>query len=149
MKNLYADEQSKSFESIFADPKALYRETPFWAWNCELKPDQLKRQILNFKKMGMGGFHMHARTGLGTPYLSPEFMARVRECVETAKSEEMLAWLYDEDRWPSGAAGGLVTKEPEFRARYLLLTSEKRTEAPDAANEATASHGEIHAYRSL
>lgn len=135
MKNLYADEQSKSFESIFADPKALYRETPFWAWNCELKPDQLKRQILNFKKMGMGGFHMHARTGLGTPYLSPEFMARVRECVETAKSEEMLAWLYDEDRWPSGAAGGLVTKEPEFRARYLLLTSEKRTEAPDAAND--------------
>ena len=35
MKNLYADEQSKSFESIFADPKALYRETPFWAWYCE------------------------------------------------------------------------------------------------------------------
>ena len=34
----------------------------------------------------------------------------------------MLAWTYDEDRWPSGAAGGLVTKEKKFRARHLLFT---------------------------
>ena len=24
----------------------------------------------------------------------------------------MITWLYDEDRWPSGYAGGLVTKRP-------------------------------------
>ncbi len=135
MKNLYADEQSKNFEELFANPSSLYRDTPFWSWNCELKTDQLKRQILNFKKMGMGGFHMHARTGLGTPYLSEEFMKRVSECVETAKAEKMLAWLYDEDRWPSGGAGGLVTKDSTLRARYLLFIPEKRTEAPDTSND--------------
>jgi len=32
-------------------------------------------------------------------------MAAVRRCVEKARTEGMLAWLYDEDRWPSGAAG--------------------------------------------
>jgi hypothetical protein len=33
---------------------------------------------------------------------------------------------YDEDRWPSGAAGGLVSKaNPEFRAKHLLWTSTK------------------------
>ena len=53
---------------------------------------------------------MHVRTGLDTPYLSPEFLEDIRFCVEKAKEKHMLAWLYDEDRWPSGAAGGFVTK---------------------------------------
>ncbi len=135
MKNLYSDEQLKNFDELFANPTSLYRETPFWAWNCELKTEQLKKQILTFKKMGMGGFHMHARTGLGTPYLSEEFMKRVSECVETAKAEKMLAWLYDEDRWPSGAAGGLVTQDPKYRIRYLIFTPIKRVEPPDASND--------------
>ena len=37
----------------------------------------------------------------------------------------MLAWLYDEDRWPSGFAGGLVTKDERFRERYIQFSPEK------------------------
>lgn len=81
--------------------------------------------------MGFGGFHMHPRTGLDTDYLSDEFMAVVRACVDKAKSESMLAWLYDEDRWPSGFAGGLVTCDKQYRARCLLFTS--RPYADDGA----------------
>ena len=33
----------------------------------------------------------------------------------------MEAWLYDEDRWPSGPAGGLVTKNPSYRFRFLRM----------------------------
>ena len=40
----------------------------------------------------------------------------------------MLAYLYDEDRWPSGAAGGKVTQEEAFRARYLLFTPKPQEE---------------------
>ena len=36
----------------------------------------------------------------------------------------MLSWLYDEDTWPSGFAGGLVTKNPVYRKRYLTLLHE-------------------------
>ena len=122
MDSLYAADRKVKFDDLFASPGALYRDTPFWAWNCKLEPEELKRQIRIFKQMGMGGFHMHARTGLDTPYLSPEFMNCVKECVRTAKDLDMLAWLYDEDRWPSGAAGGFVTRNPEFRARHLLFT---------------------------
>ncbi|MFA6716232.1 MAG: hypothetical protein WCS27_12700, partial [Victivallaceae bacterium] len=32
------------------------------------------------------------------------------------------AWLYDEDRWPSGYAGGLVTRMPEYRMQLIYLT---------------------------
>ncbi|WP_295810454.1 hypothetical protein [uncultured Victivallis sp.] len=135
MENLYAADQKKDLEELFRAPGALYRDTPFWAWNCKLDREQIRRQIAAFREMGMGGFHMHARTGLATAYLGPEFMSMVRECVDVAKRDSMLAWLYDEDRWPSGAAGGIVTREPKFRARYLLFTPNRRTEAPDAAND--------------
>ncbi|MBE5892931.1 MAG: hypothetical protein E7286_06075 [Lachnospiraceae bacterium] len=112
----------KLSQELFENPTSEYRGTPFWGWNCELKREELEWQLENFKKMGFGGAHMHVRTGMSTPYLSDEFMDLIKACVEKAKSENMLAWLYDEDRWPSGAAGGLVTKEKKYRGRYLLFT---------------------------
>lgn len=107
---------------LFREPTAEYRGTPFWAWNCVLDRDQVLRQIDYFKEMGFGGFHMHSRTGMGTAYLSEEFMGHIKACVEKAKEKDMLAWLYDEDRWASGAAGGLVTKHKELRRKRLIFT---------------------------
>ena len=109
-------------EALFKNPTSEYRGTPFWAWNTKLDKGILSEQIKYFKEMGFGGFHMHPRTGMQTPYLSEAFMELVAHCVDEAEQEDMLAWLYDEDRWPSGYAGGLVTKEPRYRARYLLFT---------------------------
>jgi hypothetical protein len=57
--------------------------------------------------------------------MSDEFMALIKACVEHGKEKEMISWLYDEDRWPSGFAGGLVTKFPEFRQRRLEWVSAK------------------------
>ena len=110
-------------DELFKKPTSEYRGTPFWAWNSDLKAEELCRQIEVFKEMGLGGFHMHVRTGMSTKYLSDDFMSLIKCCVEKADKEHMLAWLYDEDRWPSGAAGGLVTKDEEYRARCLLMTT--------------------------
>lgn len=74
--------------------------------------------------MGFGGFHMHPRTGLDTEYLGDEFMEMVRACCDKAEAEQMLAWLYDEDRWSSGPAGGKVTKHKKFRRKRLTLFAE-------------------------
>lgn len=109
-------------EELFQNPTREYRGTPFWAWNCQLNKDELLWQLEVFKKMGLGGAHMHVRTGMATEYLSDEFMGLIRACVDKCKEEDMLAWLYDEDRWPSGSAGGIVTKEEKYRARFLLMT---------------------------
>lgn len=113
----------KLSDELFKNPTSEYRGTPFWAWNCKLEKDELLRQIDILKKMGFGGFHMHVRTGMDTPYLSDEYMQLIKSCVEKAKQEKMKAYLYDEDRWPSGAAGGLVTKDKQYRSRYLVFTA--------------------------
>jgi hypothetical protein len=109
----------REFLDQFASPSSLYRGKPFWAWNGRLEPQELRRQVRLLKRMGLGGFFMHARVGLDTPYLSQEWFECVAACVEEAKKLGMEAWLYDEDRWPSGAAGGLVTKNHAYRMRQL------------------------------
>ena len=107
---------------LFLSPSSLYRGKPFWAWNGPLEAEELRRQIRVFKGMGLGGGFMHSRVGLATPYLSEEWFDLIRACADEARKNDMEAWLYDEDRWPSGAAGGLVTKDPEYRQRYLRMT---------------------------
>ncbi len=106
----------------FNNPPAAYRGKPFWAWNGHLEIDELKRQISYFKEMGFGGFFMHSRVGLDTPYLGNEWFDVIKTCVEEAKKQGLEAWLYDEDRWPSGAAGGKVTQNPQFRPRMLMFS---------------------------
>lgn len=124
---LYRNNNTEQLDmALFRNPTSEYRGTPFWAWNCELKEEELLWQIEQLKVMGYGGFHMHTRSGMATKYLSDEFMNLIKSCTEKAKQENMLAWLYDEDRWPSGAAGGYVTKTPEYRQRRLVFTTRKR-----------------------
>ena len=140
-------------KALFKNPTSEYRCTPFWAWNCELEKNELEWQLEVFKKMGFGGAHMHVRTGMATPYLSDEHMELIKVCVDKAKQEEMLAWLYDEDRWPSGPAGGIVTKDKQYRARYLLFTpypygSEKAVQTP-TRNSGTVQPGRTENGRLL
>lgn len=134
---LYPKNQSPRLaDELFKQPTSEYRGTPFWAWNTKLSKETLSEQIDIFNKMGMGGFHMHVRTGLDTPYLTEEYMDFIRFCVDKAKNDKMLAWLYDEDRWPSGTAGGKVTgPHPEFARKTLLFTPNPYT--PDRPNRAT------------
>lgn len=119
---LYKHNNSELDNKLFVNPTCEYRGTPFWSWNGELKKDLLVKEIDYMKEMGMGGFHMHSRVGLATPYLSDEFMDCVKTCVDKAKNENMLAWLYDEDRWSSGSAGGKVTENIEYREKLLFIT---------------------------
>ena len=119
---LYKKNTGKNLcHDLFKNPTAEYRGAPFWAWNNKLDKDLLLREIDQMQEMGMGGFHIHCRSGMATEYLGDEFMSLVAACNEKAKDNEMLCWLYDEDRWPSGAAGGIVTKDHQYRQRYLLF----------------------------
>lgn len=123
-----------SYEN-FQNPGACYRGAPFWSWNTLMTKEMIEEQILEFKKMGMGGFHIHVRVGLRNQYLSDEFLELVRFCNEKAKENGMLCWLYDEDRYSSGIAGGEVTKNVFFRARWLKLTPTKDEEMLDSYDE--------------
>ena len=64
---LYPKKNAKNLDpALFQNPTAEYRGAPFWAWNSKLEKEELLWQIELLKKMGFGGFHMHARSGLAT-----------------------------------------------------------------------------------
>ena len=104
-------ERQKRFEN----PTKEYRGKPFWSWNGRLEEGELCRQIDVMKEMGFGGYFMHSRTGLETEYLGEEWFELTNKCADYGQKAGMESWLYDEDRWPSGSAGGMVTKEEQYR----------------------------------
>ena len=110
-----------SLYATFRDPGNEWRGKPFWSWNGRLEKDELIRQLHVFKEMGMGGAFLHSRVGLKTEYLGPEWFDLTNAVVDEAARLGMEAYLYDEDRWPSGSAGGMVTEDPALRMNFVEL----------------------------
>lgn len=107
--------------SVFLDPGSEWRGKPFWSWNGKLDKDELIRQVGVFKEMGFGGYFMHSRICLDTEYLGDEWFTLVNAVSDEGVRQGMVNYLYDEDRWPSGTAGGYVTMDPRFRQHFLHM----------------------------
>ena len=56
----------KDFLGSLRDPPRSYRPIPFWSWNEKLRTDETRRQIMEMDRVGIGGYFMHARSGLQT-----------------------------------------------------------------------------------
>ena len=54
-------------------PGPEFRGAPFWGMERQAGTEELRRQIGLMKMMGIGGFFMHSRVGLNTPYLQEEW----------------------------------------------------------------------------
>ena len=112
-----------------------FRSLPFWSWNDELETDELRFQIRRMKEAGIGGYFMHARGGLTTPYMGEKWMDAIAACLKEGENEGMESWAYDENGWPSGFADGEVPKMGEayqqkgldFAVLDESLTLPKRT----------------------
>lgn len=108
-------------------PSAIYRPAPFWSLNGNLQLDRLERQIERMNDAGMGGFFIHSRYGLQTEYLGEHWFSCVDACIKKAEQLNMKAYLYDEDRWPSGSAGGMITRDrKEYRMRYVVADTPEK-----------------------
>src|SRR5699024_10106154 len=70
----------------------------------------------------------HSRTGLETEYLGEEWFELTNKCTDYGSDNDMESWLYDEDRWPSGTAGGIVTKEKKYRAMFIAMDTDSYEE---------------------
>lgn len=126
-------------KETFQNPSCEYRGAPFWAWNCKMDKEKIDHTLEELQQMGMGGGHIHCRTGMANEYLGEEFMDLVRYTDEEGKKRGMLTWLYDEDRWPSGAGGGLVTKEEQYRIRFLVFSPVSLEGKAEKSNQLSSS----------
>lgn len=146
--------QIQQLKALFLSPGAAYRGKPFWSWNGELRGEELVRQAHIMKEMGLGGYFMHSRTGLITEYLGEEWFDRINEVADAAERDGMEAWLYDEDRWPSGSAGGKATVDPRYRMKslYVYASDPENTawdEGSFALYAAKLDGADLYTYREL
>lgn len=119
-----------------------YRPIPFWSWNEKLDVDETREQIQRMDEAGIGGFFMHARGGLQTPYMGEEWFENVKASVEEAGKRGMRPWAYDENGWPSGFGSGLVNGlGVKYQQKYLRMESE-----PVHAETAICKCGEHYFY---
>ena len=104
----------------FRKPDSILRPAPFWAINDRLDPNEVARQMADMIRVGLSGGFFHSRHGLITDYLGEEWFASMRAALQAAKEHDGYLWLYDEDLWPSGNAGGQVAgMKDEYRAATL------------------------------
>lgn len=104
----------------FKTPSNLLRPTPFWAINDRITPEETARQLADIREKGMGGGFFHSRAGLITDYLGKEWFESMDAALKVAEATDGYLWLYDEDLWPSGNAGGQVAAlGQEYRQAYL------------------------------
>jgi hypothetical protein len=119
--------------SKFQNPPADYRAIPFYSLNDLLDSAELDRQIEEFARGGYGGVYLHSRTGLLTEYLSDDWWKAMDAGMLACERTGTYAWFYDEDKWPSGFAGGLVPlKSEDYRARCLMRL-QKNKELPEGS----------------
>jgi hypothetical protein len=107
---------------VFSDPPSEYRSAPFWVWNKDVSKADIDRTLRDFKKRGFGGVFLHPRYGMITAYLSPRWFELVQYSRDVAKELDLKLWIYDENSYPSGFAGGLVNEQmPESYNQGVAL----------------------------
>lgn len=110
---------NEKLRNILTSDLSEYKSIPFWSWNSKLDEGELCRQIDDMYAAGMGGFIIHARTGLQEEYLGEKWFSCIAACLQRAKSLQMKVWIYDENGWPSGFVGGKLLEKDAYCARFL------------------------------
>ena len=139
--NLCARDQRREtrFEIVkksFKNPSKSFRSAPLWVWNTNVTTADIDRMLKELKEAGFGGAFVHPRPGLITEYLSDEWFELYKFTVEKGKELGLDIWIYDENSYPSGFAGGHVPAEmPESYNEGQGLAYEKVETLPANAKD--------------
>jgi len=122
---------------LFTDPPREYSTAPLWVWNDLLTERQIRETLRDLASQRVMQVFVHPRPGLMTPYLSEDWFRLWQVALDEAGRLDMNVWIYDENSYPSGFAGGWVPElMPESRGRGLALR--QTDEAPQWAENLIA-----------
>ena len=132
-----AAEERDHLAAGFAAPPAGFDTAPFWVWNDEVSPAQVEAGLRELAAAGMRSVIVHPRPGLTVPYLGERWFEMWRRAIESARELGMELWIYDENSYPSGFAGGWVPEAmPDAKAVNLVAAESTN---PPAVGEATVA----------
>lgn len=122
-----------TLQEQFAHPSSEFRTAPLWVWNTDVTTADIDRMLLELKEQGFGGAFVHPRPGLETEYLSAEWFALWDYSLQKGKELGLDIWIYDENSYPSGFAGGHVPQQmPESYNQGQALLGKRTNQVPDS-----------------
>lgn len=98
-----------------------YEPVPFYFLNDEFNREEIIRQLDFMAENGITSFFLHVRDGVNNEAWGTErFFLNMKFVIEESIKRDIKPWLYDEDSYPSGQAGGkIVIDRPELLAYGL------------------------------
>lgn len=108
----------------------MQRNLVFWSWNGKMDKERMVAEMEEMKRVGIGGFFIHARAGLEIGYFSKRWFDLIRFSAKYACSLGLEVYLYDENGWPSGTSDGLVPQRSEHYRQSWLEKREKGSLLP-------------------
>ncbi len=132
-------------QKVFRQPTKEYGTIPFFVWNDKMTKEVIAQSMQDFKDAACGGVIVHPRPGLITEYLSEDWFDLFKYTIEKGKELGLEVWIYDENSYPSGFAGGHVPAEmpesfnqgqglrpfetdvipPDYQKYFLILKQQK------------------------
>ena len=76
--------------------------------------EEITDYLKSIKNFGIDQIMIYPRSGCEIEYLSEAWFETVYNFILAAQQLEMNIWLYDDFNWPSGDAGGKVSKISEY-----------------------------------
>ena len=123
--------ESAALKKLFANPPREYASAPLWVWNDMLTEEQVRGTLRDLAGQKVRQAFVHPRPGLMTPYLGDDWFRLWKVALDEAGKLDMNVWIYDENSYPSGFAGGWVPElMPESRGRGLVFREEKQIAKP-------------------
>ena len=117
---------SRAARRLFAAPPRQYSSGPLWVWNDLLTGEQIAQTMADLAGQKVKQVFVHPRPGLMTPYLSDDWFKLWYVALREAEKLDMNVWIYDENSYPSGFAGGLVPEAmPESRGQGVAIRESK------------------------
>jgi len=118
--------ESAGVKALFKNPPRQYSTGPLWVWNDMLTEQQIRDTLRDLAGQKVKQVWVHPRPGLMTPYLSRDWFRLWKVALKEAERLDMNVWIYDENSYPSGFAGGWVPElMPESRGRGLAFREVK------------------------
>ena len=167
-KNVINEVKVPDFKTLagqFKEPVKEYTTAPFFVWNAEITKEEIDNYLNDFKKQGSSQVFIHPRPGLITEYLSDKWFELFKHTVEKGKELGMNVWIYDENSYPSGFAGGHVPAEmpesynqgqglrmtefetlPDTAGKYYLCLKEENGEFKDITASLESEKGKSGKY---
>lgn len=115
----------------FNSPGNAFKPVPLWVWNGRVGKNIIDSMLNDYKVAGFGGVIIHPRPGLITEYLSDEWYELYQYAKNKSKELDLNSWIYDENSYPTGFAGGLVgEKMPAAYNQGQMLYMQRANKIP-------------------